>query len=450
MNRWLLLVLLLVLVSAGVAASYSLRPALPVQTATVTHSTIREFVDERGKTRLPETHLITMPFGGRVEAIDLVEGKSVNAGDVVARVMRQDLDAEVAEARAAVERLQASIDENADVTVENSTKEQADLFAASMVSTVAAAEARKVAGKSRLDYSEKFLGRTRQLAETGAETQDDLDKAELTYIEDQISYRTDVLTAEALKLLQSASNLMPRIVTEYIARKSLTGVVLEKQRQEAEAHLRQVLLRQERGLMISPVDGVVLERAFSNEQFVAGGTTLLRIGELGRLEIEADILSEDIVNIRTGDAVEIYGPAVGRGVDGIVDRIYPAGFTKISSLGVEQQRVIVIIRFADGVLAPLRDEHDLGVGYRVRVRIFTAEQPAALIVPRAAIFRGSNGGWEVFAVRGDQAEKVAIEVGLMNDEAVEVTAGLSAGDAVILAPESSLQSGMRVSTNQHP
>jgi HlyD family secretion protein len=448
MNRWLFIGLLVVVAAGAVAAYFSMSSGLPVQTAQVTRGPIREFVDERGKTRLPEDHLITMPFAGRVESIELIEGQTVTAGQVVARISATDIDEEVAEAKAAVDRLDASLAENDDATVEQSTREQAELFAESMVSTVAAAEARQVAGKSRLDYSEIFLGRTRKLAETGAETQDDLDKAELSYVESQIDYRTDVLTVEALKAMQAATNLLPRIVTEQISKKTLSAAVIRQQKQEAEARLRQALTRKDRSEMKSPVDGVILDRAITNEQYLPAGTTLLRIGQLEQLEIEADVLSEDVVQIRPNDPVEIYGSAVGatagHGVAGIVDRIYPSGFMKISSLGVEQQRVTIIVRFADGVLSQLRAERELGVDYRVRVRVFTDERADTLLVPRSAIFRSAANGWEVFVVRGDRAEKQAVEIGLLNDEVVEITSGLTEGDSVILAPESNLEAGSRV------
>lgn len=450
MNRWLFVGLFIVVVGT-VAAYFSLSSGLPVQTAQVTRGPIREFVDERGKTRLPEDHLITMPFAGRVEAIQLIEGQKVVAGQVVARISAMDIDAEVAEAKAAVDRLEASLAENDDATIEESTREQAELFVESMVATVAAAEARKIAGKTRLDFSEISLGRTRKLAETGAETQQDLDDAELAYVEDQISYRTDVLTAEALKSMQAATKLLPRIVTEQIGKKSLSAAVIRYQTLEAEARLRQALTRKERSEMKSPVEGVVLERAITNEQYLAGGTTLLRIGQLNQLEIEADVLSEDVVQIRPGDAVEIYGPAVGatagKGVAGVVDRIYPAGFMKVSSLGVEQQRVTIIVRFADGILGQLRSEREIGVDYRVRVRVFTEEQADTLLVPRSAIFRSMENGWEVFVVRDDRAEKQKVEVGLLNDESVEIKSGLSEGDTVILAPESNLEAGTRVAVS---
>jgi HlyD family secretion protein len=127
-----------------------------------------------------------------------------------------------------------------------------------------------------------------------------------------------------------------------------------------------------------------------------------------------------------------------------VHRIYPAGFTKVSSLGVEQQRVNVIVRFAEGVLEKLREQRDLGVDYRVRVRIFTEHKSDALLVPRTALFRGADGGWEVFVVRDRRAKLQPVEVGLMNDERVEIISGLQQGEIVVLAPESSLIDGTRV------
>ncbi|MBC8355802.1 MAG: HlyD family efflux transporter periplasmic adaptor subunit [Planctomycetes bacterium] len=452
MNRWLF-VGLVVVALAGVAAAYfSMSAGHPVQTAQVTRGPIREFVDERGKTRLPEDHLITMPFAGRVEAIGLLEGQSVAAGQVVARISATDIDEEVAEAKAAVDRLEASLAENDDATVEESTREQADLFVESMISTVAAAEARKIAGKSRLDYAETFLGRVRRLAQTGAETEDDLDKAELSYVESQIDYRQDVLNVEALKSMQAATNLLPRIVTEQISKKSLSAAVIQQQKREAEARLRHALTRKARSEMTSPVDGVILDRAITNEQHLPAGATLLRIGKLEQLEIEADVLSEDVVRIRPGDSVEIYGAAIGalagHGVDGVVERIYPAGFMKISSLGVEQQRVTIIVRFAEGVLSQLQAEREIGVDYRVRVRAFTDQRADTLLAPRSAIFRSADNGWEVFVVRGNCAEKQPIEVGLMNDDMVEITSGLAEGDTVIVAPESNLEAGTRIATRQ--
>jgi HlyD family secretion protein len=448
MKRSIVIVVILAVVAVAAGVYRSSTRGLPVQAAKLQQGSIREFVDERGKTRLPEVHLITMPFPGRVEAIDLLEGQVVRQGDVVARIAQKDLDDAVDEARSAVERLAAAIAENDDTSVEASTREQALLFVESMVSTVAAAEAREVAGEERRRYARRFLDRVTELVQSGADTEDELDRANLAFTESDVDFRQDVLVTKSLKSIQAATALMPRMVSEFIQRKSLTRAVLEKEKQEAEARLRQALTRKERGVMRSAVTGVILERAVSNEQFLAAGTVLLRIGQSERIEVEAEVLSEDVVRVRQGDPVEVYGPAigaeVGAGVAGTVERIYPTGFTKISSLGVEQQRVLVVIRFADGVLEKLRQERDLGVDFRVRVRIFTDQKDTALIVPRSALFRGADGGWEVFAVRAGRATLQPVEVGLINDNVAEITQGVSMGEIVVLAPESSLSHGVRV------
>ena len=448
MNRWTLSIGLTLLVLVVATIWFSLSAGLAVQAARVAQTTIAEFVDERGTTRLPETHLVTMPFAGRVESIGLLEGEAVEQNQVVARVSPQDLEDAVAEQRAAVARLDAAIAENDDVTVETSAKRQAELFVESMVSTVAAAAARKTAGQSRLEYAETFLGRVRELIATGAQTQDDLDRAKLAYIEGEVDYRQDVLVAEALKSMKAATDLMPRIISEYTSRKHLSRAVLERQKQEAEARLRVALIRQERGSIRSPVDGLVLERVVSNEGYVQGGTVLLRIGQLERLEVETEVLSEDVVDIRRGDTAEVYGAAigapVGAGVQAVVERIYPAGFTKISSLGVEQQRVRVILRFGEGELSRLEPERELGVGFRVRVRILTDQKSQANTLPRSALFRGPDGGWQVFVIRRGRAQQQPVEVGFMNDEFVELTRGVEVDELVVLAPESNLTHGARV------
>jgi HlyD family secretion protein len=210
-------------------------------------------------------------------------------------------------------------------------------------------------------------------------------------------------------------------------------------------HLKETERDRNRGELRSPVDGVVLERAISDERQVSAGTVLLKIGRLEDLEVEADILSQDVVNVKEGDAVEITGPAIGlTPAHGTVKRIYPAGFTKVSSLGVEQQRVKVIVAFNPEDLAHLRKEHDLGVDYRVRVRIITDQKNDVLSAPRAALFRGGDGKWQVFVIRDGRARLQSVETGLMNDETVEIISGLEPNELVILAPETSLRDGMRV------
>ena len=427
---------------AGFAYTASLK-GVPVEAAVVRKGSIREFVDERGKTRLPQTYSITMPYDGRIAAITLVEGTPVKAGDIVAQVVPEDLELAVAAAEAAVQRIEKSIVENADATVEYTGLEQSRSFVKSMQSTVEAASERVSSGKAKLEYAERNLERLRNAK--AAISQDELERAELAQIEAAVDYRQDQLVLRAMQAMQAATILMPTALQQYIDRKDLSGDVLQKQLAEAQSRLEQEKMNQERGTLRSPVDGVVLSRSITNEARVAGGTELLTIGRLEELEVEADILSQDVVNVKVGDSAEISGPAIGPvPAKGMVSRIYPAGFVKVSSLGVEQQRVKVVIAVEGSDLARLREERHLGVDYRVRVRIFTAEKFGTSVVPRSALFRSTDGSWQVFVVRDEVAELQDVEIGLSNDEVVEVTSGLSPDEVVVLAPETSLTAGQRV------
>ena len=448
MNRSIMIGIFAVAIVLAWATAAAWLRGVPVEMAPAQRGDIREFIDERGKTRLPMVHSVTMPYDGRIEEITLREGDLVTEGQVVARVVAADLDNAVAETQAVVQRLEASISQNDDTTVEETSEQQALRFVESMASTVASAEARKTSGRAKLDYAEKNRARIRQLASSGARTEDDLDRAELEFVQGQVDYRQDELIWRSMVSIEAATKLLPKMIRQYIARKDLNRSVLQKERAEAEARLRQMLIRQQRGTMTSPVSGRVLEHPVENERHLAAGTVLLKIGRIDQLEVEADILSQDVIDIKPDDAVEIYGPAIGahagNGVAGRVTRIYPAGFTKVSSLGVEQQRVKIIIQFAPGVLKDLRASRDLGVDYRVRVRVFTANRTNTLLVPRSALFRGADNSWRVFAVRGGRAVMQPVDVGLINDEMAEVTSGVQENEAVVLAPESSLSPGDRV------
>ncbi|NLF07022.1 MAG: efflux RND transporter periplasmic adaptor subunit [Pirellulaceae bacterium] len=420
-------------------------PGKAVEAARAKVGPIREFIDEQGITRLPQTYLITMPITGRIEAISLVEGSRVERGQAVARLVPRDLQLAVDQASAAVARLEASIRENADVAVEETAYQQALQFVKSTAATVQAAAERMISGKAKLDFATRDLGRVRQLAATGARTQDELERTILAQVQSDVDFKQDQLVHAAMVAVGAATDLMPSMVRQYIERKRLSGQVLEKQKAEAEAELQQKLLDQQRGELLSPVDGLVLDRPITNERYLSAGTTLLEIGRLEELEVEADVLSLDVAAAKVGDPVEIYGPTVGREpARGAVHRIHPAGFTKLSSLGVEQQRVKVIVRFDRDELHRLLSERGLGVGYRVRVRILTADSPHALLVPRSALFRAADNSWRVFVVRNGRAKLQKIEVGMLNDEQAEIVEGLREGEPVVLAPESSLTDGAKV------
>lgn len=442
--RTTVIVLVIVAALAVLVAANWTRPA-PVEAARLSTGPIREFVDEQGQTRLPHTHEITMPFNARIEPIELVEGTPVKKGQILAQVVPLDMELAVADARAAVDRAKAAIDENDDIGVETTTLQQTLKMVESMDSTVKAADKRVTAGEAKLDYANKNFKRISDLFKANSSSVDQLNQAEVSQVEANVDYQQDVLVSAAMHSLQAATVLAPQVIRQYIARKVLTGKVKNQELAQAEARLKQQLRDQQRSRMESPIDGIVLQRHESNERQVSAGTVLLTVGDPNTLEVEADILSQDVVGVSIGDPVEIYGPAIGRTpAKGKVTRIFPAGFTKVSSLGVEQQRVKVIVSFEPGEVSKLRQERGLGVGYRVRVRIFTAERDQTLLAPRAAMFRGPTGDWQVFAVRDGAARLQSIEVGLMNDTVAEVKQGLEPDEIVVLSPEATLVDGASV------
>lgn len=159
--------------------------------------------------------------------------------------------------------------------------------------------------------AEKNLTRIRKLHEGKAKTDDELEQADLSQVESSVSYQQDVLGPPCGRSDSQLATAMPTAVRQYIQRKNLSHDVLAKQLAEAEVVLQQAERDAERGRMVSPVEGVVLERAVSNEGQLAAGTLLMRIGRWEDLEVEADILSQEVVNVKPDQSVELTGPAIG-------------------------------------------------------------------------------------------------------------------------------------------
>ncbi len=262
---WMAFILLVVAVLSGIAVS-SFSSAVLVEAARVTRGSTGEYIDEEAKTRLAQTYLITMPFNGRIEAIELSEGSAVRKGQVVARIVPLDTELTVAAAKAAVDRLQASIKENDDVTVETTTLEQALNFVDSMNRTVEAAAARVKSGEAKLEYAEKILARAQRMFTAKSMAENELDQARVSQVESEVQHEQDMLVLRAVESLRAATALMPTAVRQYIQRKTLSRDVLEKQLAEAQVNLQQSERDRQRGNMTSPVDGVVLERVDSNER----------------------------------------------------------------------------------------------------------------------------------------------------------------------------------------
>jgi HlyD family secretion protein len=189
----------------------------------------------------------------------------------------------------------------------------------------------------------------------------------------------------------------------------------------------------------TPVDGTVLSVVNTSARLVQAGEPLLTVGSPGDLEIEVELLSTDAVRIAPGAPAHVErwgGPAT---LEAVVRRIEPSAFTKVSALGIEEQRVRVILDFT----GPPGERAALGHGYRVFVRVVEWRGDDVLQVPVAALFR-SGDGWAVFRLRDGRAEAVPVAIGRRNNRAAELLDGLAPGDRVVIHPSDRVEDGVRI------
>jgi HlyD family secretion protein len=333
-----------------------------------------------------------MPMEGRVLPIKVKQGASVQKGEVVVRLDNSDW----------MDR----------------TKETVDIIHA-VGKWVDSVEAQVRAGKIRLDFTEWEWKANEKLLK--AQTISDREERESRrrYLDSSVKIEESQAMLHMSKSIQSIMDLLPGYVSRNLERTEVK----------------------------SPVSGTVLKRHVWNEKVMTPGEPLLDIGNLDELEITADVLTEEAVHVKEGDSVEIFGEAVGEEtLKGTVRMVEPEAFTKISSMGVEEQRVTVKITFSTDERERLRSNgRSLGLHYRVRVRIITQEKQDVLLISRTALFRGIKGQWQLYKVENGRAKITDVEVGLLNDFQAEIISGISEGERLVIAPESTIVEGIKVS-----
>jgi HlyD family secretion protein len=446
-NLWIGLGVLVVLVG-GYSAYLVWRPGPEVAAIKVELGNIRSYVEERARTSLPHTTRLTMPFDGRIEPITLVPGTKVAAGEAVARVETDDLKDELSAAIAEVAQIDAQLAVLEDNRLETTALQEFQGWIEAMANVEASATELISANQAHARFSDWWAQAEEKLKTQGAVAEEKYRRVQTESSEADVELAVAKLNHQLVKVLQQIVALGPKYVQDYLGRKSLQAVVLESQRKVAEAQLALVERQLARAEIKAPAPGVVLERLVESRRELAAGTVLLTLGDPSSLRVTADLLSSDAGRVVAGDAVEIYGPALGGLVlNGSVKRVDPQGFTKVSSLGVDQQRVAVIIELADGERARLaKAGGHLGVAYRVHVRVYTDQADQALAVPRIALMRdrASGSGWSLYRVVKGRAVLTPVELGIGNPEQVQVTKGIEAGDVVLGSPPNSLVAGSKV------
>jgi len=421
-------------------------PGEPVRTAPVKLGEIHAYVEDRAKTTLPDPVHVFMPISGRVLPIELEPGAKVAKGDVVARLDPSDLDSEIAIASADLDRINAEIEINQYLGLENTALAEAKGWISALTTTAESADEVIKAQQANKGYTDWWLKAVKDLKMQGAMADEKLRKAEMDDAQANVDLATSKLTSQAMWTVKSIFDLGPKFVTEYLVVKAMRTQVLSMEKTAAETRLAKIKRDRGRCEIASPVSGVILERFEKSEHALPAGAKLLEIGDLEHLEVTAEILSQEASRIKPGDNADIFGEAIGElPLRGTVKRVDPQGFTKQSSLGVDEQRVNVVVNFAPDDLQKLTAAgRSLGALFRVQIRIYTAHDDKALIVPRMALFQDNAGAWNVYAVQNGRAVLTPVKTGLMNENQAQILSGLDENAAVIVAPPKTLAPGAKV------
>jgi HlyD family secretion protein len=357
-------------------------------------------IDEEGRTRVHDSYIVSTPVAGRLLRLHVEPGDPVvGQKSVVAEMLPENprlLDVRsLAEIRAQIAATEAALQ-------------------------AARAERSKAAADKKLADIE--LDRTRTLRKTRVLSPSALD---LALREAQVT-EAALLAAEAKIIMHKAEleGIRARLI-------SFTG---QEEADQTAGHDGQAVI------IHAPASGQVLRLLHESETTLPAGTAIVEIGNIASdLEVVVELLSSDAVQVSPGDRVILWGWGGKENLGGTVKRIEPWGFTKVSALGVEEQRVNGIIGFTD----PPAAWKKLGHGFRVEVKIVVWERENVLLVPSSALFRDGLD-WAVFLVSDGAATMRHVQLGPNNGVSAQVLGGLASGDRVILYPAADVVDGIRV------
>jgi len=428
--------ILVALIIAGIYAYGKTRP-VEVEIAEVTRGRIEEYVTEEAQTQLGTERVVTADLPGTARRITLEEGDPVEAGQVITTVEDTELKLYLDVMQASLKEIEGRL-AGADVPLpkepEVAAAEQERLRASQEVEGL---EQDRKAAEAEATFAAKDFERIKGLFESGSATDQQYDRAlrgmetaaaSLAALERRLAAAQTAVQIAALRkqvLLDSMGD------TAYLH--DVYGAQLEQTRKMMDLLSHQIAKTR----ITSPITGVVLEKYVDSDQFVQPGAPLVKVGDMQSIEIRADILSDEVGRVQLGQQALLVGRAVrDPNARGRVKKIYPSGFTKISALGVRQQRVTVLIDFDNSEL-------QLQPGYELDVKIAVAVRDDAVLVPSEAVF-ATGEGQAVFVVLNGRARLRTVSTGLKGDDYYEVTAGLEPGDVVILRPPNDLEPGSRV------
>jgi HlyD family secretion protein len=378
----------MVAVAVALAVAWALRPQpIPATMAVVSRGALVSTVSGEGRTRVKDLYVVAAPVDGQLERIVAQPGDPTKANDAVAII------------RPAASR-----------PLDARSRAEATAAAAAAKAGLTRAEAAEQEARVALEHANSELETTRKLTPGGSVPAD-----ELTHRGHESEMRRSALEAATAAVGQARAELA-----------------------RAQAVLGTATDPGQITTVRSPVTGRILRVLRESAGPVASGTPLLHVGDVGHLEIDADLLSSDAAAVRQGASASVTGWGGAQSLSARVRRIDPAAFTKVSALGLEEQRVHVVLDLTDP--PPLGLGHD----YRVDVSIVVWEGKDVLRVPSTALFR-VGPQWAVFRVSDGRARRTVVELGPANGSWSVASSGLHEADEVVTQPSDAIDDGTRVS-----
>lgn len=380
----------LVLLTAAIGIVLALRPRpVAVDVATAARGPLVVAIEETGVTRVKDRYVVSAPVAGTLSRQLLEPGDPIAEGQVVAEIA--PLPPPLLDAR---------------------TRSEAQARLSAELSALGQAEALQGRAGAAEALARDELVRARSLAAGGSVPAQQLERAEF-----EARMRAEELSSAVFGAKVAAEQVR-------VARAALAP--------EGGARGRHVDV-------LAPASGRVLRVLQRSQGVVQAGTPLLEVGNPEALELVVDLLTTDAVRVAPGTPLTIQGWGGDRALAARVRRVEPSAFTKLSALGVEEQRVNVVAAFTERG----EDRAALGDGFRIEARLVLWRGDDVLKVPHGAVFRRGDG-WAVFRVAGGRARLTPVQVGHRGDAEVEVPSGLEAGAAVVVHPGDRVKDGVRV------
>ena len=352
-------------------------------------------VGDEGETRIVDVFVVSAPVTGRLRRIEAEPGDAVVAGaTIVAEI--EPTESQLLDPRTEAEA-------------------EAQLSAAESAASLAEAELDKA--EAELRFAESELRRSRELEAKGTISERDLEAAERAFD-----------TGRAAMGVAQANMQVRQYELERVRAQLMSPAEMAQRRELCECIN-----------INSPVDGRVLQVLRESEGFVQAGEGLIEIGNPERLEIVVDLLSIDAVKIRPGNSALIENWGGDSSLRARVRRVEPFGFTKISALGIEEQRVNVVL----DIVSPRDEWETLGHGYQVDVRVVLWEDDTALKAPLTALFRNGDD-WAIFVEEKGKARRRIVEVGYTTSSDAEIKTGLTEGEQIVVYPGEGIDEGVRI------